>query len=53
MTVAGVVPSISGTHWDALLWAQVREFADTGSVDTFLPWLAEDFVTGAVRVFVC
>lgn len=52
MTVAGVVPSIGGTHRDAMLWALVREFADTGSVDTLLPRLAEDFVTGAVRVFV-
>lgn len=52
MTVRGELLSVGGTHWGAVLGALVRELADTGSVDTFLPRLAEDFVTGAERVFV-
>lgn len=50
VTVCRVASSISGAHRGPGLWALVREFAGTGSLDTFLPWLAEDFVTGVMRV---
>ena len=51
VTVCRVAPSIHGTHWGASPWALVGEFADTGAFDTSLPRLAEDLVTGAMRVF--
>lgn len=51
VTVGRVLSSIGGTHGGASLGALVREFTDTNSIDTFLPWQAEDLVTGAMRVF--